>query len=146
MSPFGSIQTASEFKYDLRFQVSDPNYHPCAYCLHGMGPCGTLRDHFSLKTASEVKSDLLFEINNLNYTCCHVYLALNCPHRTNETGWRTIVINRLACFAAGKKWHVSISLFLSPSPSLPEPRYWPTLSFSTVGPLIPCALKCSPHL
>ena len=84
-----------------------PTY-PCAYCLYGMHPFGSLQGHYSLQTASEVKSDLIFQIGDLNYTCCFIYLTYNCLNFTNET--RRMMIHWPACFAAGKNRGPSLKL------------------------------------
>ena len=50
-----------------------PIYPP--YCLHGVGPSGSLRGHYSPQTASEVKSDLTFEISDPDYLLIDVHIA-----------------------------------------------------------------------
>ena len=51
-----------------------PTY-PCAYCLYGVGPFGSLQGHYSLQTASDIKYDLRFEISDPNYLLIHVHIA-----------------------------------------------------------------------
>ena len=60
-----SLQTASEVKLDLRFEISDPNY----LLIHvhiGIGPLSSLWGHYSLQTASEVKTKFAGEIGDPN--------------------------------------------------------------------------------
>ena len=69
--------TASEIKYGLRFEISDPNYlliH-VKNCLYGMDHFGSLRGHYGLQTASEVESDLVFQISDPNYLLIHMHIA-----------------------------------------------------------------------
>ena len=77
------LQTASELKYDLKFEICT---NPCVYCLNGMGLFGSLQSHYILQTASKAKvtSDLRIVISDLNYIYCHVYLASKC-HFINQT-------------------------------------------------------------
>ena len=49
MSTFGSLQTASEVKSDLLFQICDPNYlliH--VHIAYDMAPFVNLRGHYNL--------------------------------------------------------------------------------------------------
>ena len=60
-----SLKTASDIKSELKFEISDLMY-PCACCLHGVGPFGSIQGHYNLKAASKAKYDLIFEINDLD--------------------------------------------------------------------------------
>ena len=82
MGPFGSLrghhslQTASEVKSDLSFEISDPNYllihvH-IAYMF--LGPFEALLVASEATIASEVKSDLRFGIYGSNFICYHICL------------------------------------------------------------------------
>ena len=83
MDPFDSLrghyglQTTSEVRSDLRFEISDLDYlhiHVHIACMFW--------PHFEAllvasgaTTASEVKSDLRFEISDPNYLLIHVHIA-----------------------------------------------------------------------
>ena len=65
MGPFGSLrghhslQTASEVKSDLRFEISDPKYlHSHEYIASNEPFC--FWGPYNLQTAAEVKSYLIF--------------------------------------------------------------------------------------
>ena len=71
MDPYGSLrglhslQTASEVKSDLVFEISDPNY--LLIYVHIAYMVWALLAACEATTASKVKSDLRFEISDPNY-------------------------------------------------------------------------------
>ena len=77
MVPFDSLgghyglQTASEVRSDLRFEISDLNYlHIHVHIVYMvLGLFNSKGGHYSLQTAAEVKSDLRFGISDPNYIC-----------------------------------------------------------------------------
>ena len=79
MGHFGSLATArslqppnslvGQFWPQIWNQWPQLPTYPCAYCLYGTGPYGSLRGHHSLQTASEIKSDLWFQISDLIDIC-----------------------------------------------------------------------------
>ena len=88
-----SLQTASmasEFTFDLRFEISNLNYPGIHVHVAPNSHFGGLGGHGSLKTTSEVTSGLKIKLSDLNYLCCHASLASKCLYEPNHTGLITI--------------------------------------------------------
>ena len=69
---------ASKVRYDLRFEISNLNYHGIDVHIASNSFLGSLWGHGGLQTASiasEVKFYLRFEISNLTYPGSHVHVA-----------------------------------------------------------------------
>ena len=69
---------ASKVKFDLRFEISNLNYHGIDVQIAYNSFLGGLGGHGSLQMpsiASEVKFDLRFEISNHIYPGFHVHVA-----------------------------------------------------------------------
>ena len=66
-SSLQNASMASEVTFDLRFEISNPNYPGIFMHVAPNSHFGGLRGHGGLKTASEVTSDLKFELSDLNY-------------------------------------------------------------------------------
>ena len=71
----GGLQTASEVKFELRFEISILNYPGIHVYIAFNNHFGDLWGHGGLQTASEVTSGLRIKLSDLNYLCPHVFLA-----------------------------------------------------------------------
>ena len=78
-----SLQTASEVKSDLIFEISDLNY--LLIHVHIAYMVWALLAASMATTASEVKSDLRFEISDPNYLCIYISLVSKCFHELIQT-------------------------------------------------------------
>ena len=66
---------ASEVKFDLRFDASNPNYPGIYMHIAWNSHYGGIRGHSGLHMTSEDTFDLKFELSGLNYLCSSISLA-----------------------------------------------------------------------
>ena len=69
----------SEVKLDLRFEMSNLQYHGIHVHIASDSHLG------GFQMTSDVKADLKIELSDLNYLCSNAYLACKCFHEMIAT-------------------------------------------------------------
>ena len=77
---------ASEVTFDLRFEISNLNYHGIHVHVAPNSHFGGLGGQGGLQTTLEVTYGLKIKLSDLNYLCCHASLASKCLYELNQMG------------------------------------------------------------